>query len=69
MKLILLLLLALTSCTVREIPVIQNDWGIITSIKTVSKNRYEVTVKSSKDIEFIFYTSITHNINDTIKIQ
>lgn len=65
----LILILLLTSCTIREIPVIQNDWGIITNIKTVSKNRYEVTVKSCKNIEFIFYTSIAHNINDTIKIQ
>lgn len=68
MKLILLLL-ALTSCTINVSPVIQNDWGIITSIKTVGKNRYEVTVNSGKDTEFTFYTSIAHNVNDTIKIQ
>lgn len=65
----LILLLALTSCTINVSPVIQNDWGIITSIKTVGKNRYEVTVNSGKDIEFTFYTSIAHNVNDTIKIQ
>lgn len=72
MKLILLFIICIITsctCTINESLVIQNDWGIITGIKTVGKNRYEVTVNSGKDTEFTFYTSIAHNVNDTIKIR